>query len=53
MTWGLGSRMNLIWTDKPLVNHFVDDPRRTPEENRRDAEAAGPPRDFVRESRKD
>lgn len=37
--------------DGPLVNHYVDDPRRTVEENRAEALAQGPPRDYFAESK--
>lgn len=40
----------LLTIDGPLINHFVDDPRRTPEENRAEAEAQGPPRDYFSEA---
>lgn len=36
----------LLTIDGPLVNHFVDDPRRTIEENRAEAKAQGPPPDY-------
>ena len=38
--------LTLFTTDGPLVNHYVQDPRRTVEENRAEAEAQGPPTDF-------
>jgi len=38
--------LTLFTTDGPLVNHYVDDPRRTVGENRAEAEAQGPPTDY-------
>ncbi len=38
--------LTLFTTDGPLVNHYVDDPRRTVEENRAEAEGQGPPTDY-------
>lgn len=38
--------ISLFTVDGPLLNHYVDDPRRTAQENRAEAEAAGPPRDV-------
>ena len=43
--------MALMTVDGPLVNHYVDDPRRTVEENRAEALAQGPPRDYFAESK--
>jgi hypothetical protein len=43
-------RVAITYCDGPLVNHFVDDPRRTPEENRAEAEAQGPPADYIGEA---
>lgn len=43
--------MALLTVDGPLINHFVDDPRRTVEENRAEAEALGPPRDYFAEAK--
>lgn len=40
----------LMTVDGPLINHFVEDPRRTIEENRAEAEAQGPPRDYFAEA---
>ena len=37
----------LITIDSPLINHYVDDPRRTVEENRAEALAEGPPPDYL------
>jgi hypothetical protein len=34
-------KVSVIYVDGPLVNHFVDDPARTPEENRAEYEAKG------------
>jgi hypothetical protein len=39
----------LISIDSPLINHFVDDPRRTIEENRAEALAQGRPVDYMGE----
>ena len=39
----------LIYIDSPLINHFVDDPRRTVEENRAEALAQGAPTDYMGE----
>jgi hypothetical protein len=36
----------LFTTDGPLVNHYVDDPRRTPDENRAEARGQGTPTDV-------
>jgi len=36
----------LMTVDGPLVNHYVTDPRRTPEENRAEAQAKPPPTDV-------
>lgn len=41
-------KISLLTTDGPLINHYVDDPRRTPEENRAEAEAEGPPTDYFK-----
>jgi hypothetical protein len=38
--------LTLFTTDGPLVNHYVDDPGRTAEENRAEAESQGPPTDY-------
>lgn len=40
-------RLAVAYCAGPLVNHFVDDPRSTPEANRARAEAEGPPADWV------
>ena len=37
----------LITIDSPLINHFVDDPRRTIAENRAEALAQGGPADYL------
>ena len=37
----------LITIDSPLINHFVDDPRRSVEENRAEALAQGKPTDYM------
>jgi len=42
-----GGMVALITIDSPLINHYVDDPRRTPEQNRAEAEAQGPPPDYL------
>lgn len=39
----------LITVDSPLINHFVDDPWRTIEENRAEALARGGPADYLGE----
>ena len=39
----------LITIELPLINHFVDDPRRTIEENRAGAPAQGAPTDTMGE----
>jgi Domain of unknown function (DUF4437) len=39
----------LITIDSPLINHYVDDPRRSMEENRAEALAQGPPPDYLQE----
>ncbi len=39
----------LITIDSPLINHYVDDPRRTVEENRAEALAQGPPPDYLQD----
>jgi hypothetical protein len=39
----------LFTTDGPLVNHYVDDPERSVQENRAEAEAEGPPPDYFSE----
>jgi hypothetical protein len=31
-----------LWVDEPLINHFVDDPRSTREDNRRQRDSGGP-----------
>lgn len=41
--------VSLFRTDAALINHYVDDPRRTPEENRAEAQGRGAPTDFLRE----
>jgi hypothetical protein len=46
-----GGMIALMTVDGPLVNHYVDDPRRTPEENRAEALAQGAPRDHFAEAR--
>jgi len=38
--------MALMTVDGPLINHYVSDPRRTPEENRAEAQTQPPPHDF-------
>jgi hypothetical protein len=42
----------LMTIDGPLVNHYVDDPLRSVEDNRAQAQAAGPPPDHYAESRR-
>jgi hypothetical protein len=37
----------LAWADSAVVNHFIDDPTRTPEQNRREAEQLAPPEDYL------
>jgi hypothetical protein len=37
----------LVYGDGPIVNHYVDDPRRTVAENRAEALALGPPADYI------
>ena len=44
-----GGMLALIYIDSPLINHFIDDPRRTVEENRAEALAQGRPADFMGE----
>ena len=44
-----GGMLALIYIDSPLINHFIDDPRRTVEENRAEALAQGQPVDFMGE----
>jgi hypothetical protein len=46
-----GGMLALMTVDGPLVNHYVDDPGRTVEENRAEALAEGPPRDYFAESK--
>jgi len=41
-----GGMIALMTVDGPLVNHYVTDPRRTPEENRAEAQAKPPPVDV-------
>ena len=43
-------RLSYVYVDGPLVNHYVDDPLSTPEENRRRAKDDGPIRDYVAET---
>jgi Domain of unknown function (DUF4437) len=40
--------VSFFTVDGPLVNHYVDDPASTVEENRAQALADGPPKDFFR-----
>ena len=40
-------RVSLTWCSGPLANHFVDDPRRTVEENRAEAAGLVPQRDYL------
>lgn len=47
--FSLDGMLALITIDSPLINHFVDDPRRTVEENRAEALAQGAPADYMRE----
>jgi hypothetical protein len=37
----------LITIDSPLINHYVEDPRRSAEENHREAAAEGSPPDYL------
>jgi len=46
-----GGMMALMTVDGPLVNHYVDDPSRTVDDNRAEALAEGPPRDYFAESK--
>jgi hypothetical protein len=39
--------VGLSWVETAVVNHYIDDPRRTVEDNRREAEQLGPPQDFL------
>ena len=39
--YSLRGKISLLYIDGPLVNHFVDDPARTAEENRAEYEAKG------------
>jgi hypothetical protein len=47
--FSLEGMLALIYIDSPLINHFVDDPRRTVEENRAEALAQGKPTDYMGE----
>lgn len=47
--FSLDGMLALIYIDSPLINHFVDDPRRTVEENRAEALAQGRPTDYMGE----
>lgn len=47
--FSLNGMLALIYIDSPLINHFVDDPRRTVEENRAEALAQGKPTDYMGE----
>ena len=40
-------RFSYVYVDGPLINHYVDDPRSTPAENRESVRAAGPPHDYL------
>jgi hypothetical protein len=44
-----GGMVALITIDSPLINHYVDDPRRSVEENRAEALAQGPPPDYLQD----
>ena len=45
--FSLEGMLALIYIDSPLINHFIDDPRRTVEENRAEALAQGKPTDYM------
>ena len=45
-----GGMVALMTVDGPLLNHYVENPRRTAEENRAEALTEGPPRDYFAES---